>query len=301
MSAPAPKTMRMLVFAGICAMTTSGFLLGLPRADTLPGRPAYPSLQPMPRAARASKTTAAVVMQNSDEPPEDLMSMNQHELEIAHSRALIKALVLKNEEIELALRGKCAVLARAKVIDAVDRTHQIVELGIELYGGDPESLEWVRWINEEHTFERIVSTSVMPGTRDLLEGQFLADSATKAAGAPAEISEIERHRAALETPAASKGPAFKFYRPTGCLVSSDVFSSRLMSMNQHELETAHFRALIDAHDLKRSVLLLDYDDECTVLARAKFNDAMERVVQVETAMKLAAMDGYRRRAWNLEN
>ena len=292
--------MRMLTFAGICAMTTSGFLLGLPRADKLPGRPAYPSLQPMPRAARASKTTAAVVMQNSDEPPEDLMSMNQHELEIAHSRALIEALVLKNEEIELALRGKCAVLARAKVIDAVDRTHQIVELGIELYGGDPESLEWVRWINEEHTFERIVSTSVMPGTRDLLEGQFLADSATKAAGAPAEISEIESHRA-LETPAASKGPAFKFYRPSGDLVSSDVFSSRLMSMNQHELETAHFRALIDAHDLKRSVLELDYDDECTVLARAEFNDAMERVVQVETAMKLAAMDGYRRRAWNLEN
>ena len=74
-----------------------------------------------------------------------------------------------------------------------------------------------------------------------------------------------------------------------------------MSMNQHELETAHFRALIDAHDLKRTVLELDYDDECTVLARAEFNDAMERVVQVETAMKLAAMDGYRRRAWNLEN
>ena len=66
----APKTMRMLVFAGICAMTASGFLLGLPRADTLPGRPAYPSLQPMPRAVRASKTTAVVVMQNSDEPPE---------------------------------------------------------------------------------------------------------------------------------------------------------------------------------------------------------------------------------------
>ena len=50
----APKTMRMLVFAGICAMTTSGFLLGLPRADTLPGQPAYPSLQPMPRASNFS-------------------------------------------------------------------------------------------------------------------------------------------------------------------------------------------------------------------------------------------------------
>ena len=269
------------MLAGICAMTTSGFLLGVPRADTLPGRPAYPSLQPMPRAARSSKTTAAVVMQNSDEPPEDLMSMNQHELEIAHSRALIEALVLKNEEIELALRGKCPVLAHAKAIDALDRTHQIEELGIELYGGDPETVEWVKWINEEATFERIVSTSVMPGTRDLLEGQFLADSATKAAGAPAEISEIERHRAVLETPAASKGPAFKVYWPEDCLVSSDVFSSRLMSMNQHELETAHFRALIDAHDLKLSVLLLDYDHECTVLACAKFNDAMERVMQIE--------------------
>ena len=110
------------MFAGICAMTTSGFLLGLPRADTL---------QPMPRAARASKTTAAVVMQILDEPPEDLMSMNQHELEIAHSRALIKALVLKNEEIELALRGKCPVLARAKFNDAADRTEQIERLGIE--------------------------------------------------------------------------------------------------------------------------------------------------------------------------
>ena len=54
-----------------------------------------------------------------------------------------------------------------------------------------------------------------------------------------------------------------------------------MSMNQHELETAHFRALIDAHNLKRKVLVLDYNDECTVLARAKFNDAMERVVQIE--------------------
>ena len=29
-------------------MTTSGFLLGLPRADTLPGQPAYPSPQPCP-------------------------------------------------------------------------------------------------------------------------------------------------------------------------------------------------------------------------------------------------------------
>ena len=186
--------------------------------------------------------------------------------------------MLKNEEIDLANRGKCPVLAHAKAIDAMDRALQIEALGIELYGGDEKN---VKWIKEEYAFKRIVRTPVMPGTRGLLEGQFLADSAAKAADAPAEISEIERHRAVLETPAASKGPAFKVYLPEHCLVSSDVFSSRLMSMNQHELETAHFRALIDAHDLKRSVLLLDYDDECTVLACAKNNDAMERVMQIE--------------------
>ena len=163
----------------------------------------------------------------------------------------------------------------------MDRTHQILELGIELYGGDPETVEWAKWINEEHTFEPIVSSSVMPGTRDLLEGQFLADSATKAAGAPAEISKVARHRAVSETPAASKGPAFTAYFPSGRLVSSDVFSSRLMSMNQHELETAHSRALLDALLLKRSELELEYEDKCTVLARAKFDDAMERVVQIK--------------------
>ena len=266
------------MLAGICAMTTSGFLLGVPRADTLPGRPAYPSLQPMPRAARASKTTAAVVMQNSDEPPEDLMSMNQHELETAHSRSLIEALMLKNEEIDLATRGKCPVLAHAKAVDAMDRVVQITLLGIMRFGGDEEAVEWIK---DEYAFERIVRTPVMPGTKDLLEGSFLADSAAKAAGAPAEISEIERHRAVSERPAASKGPAFKAHFPSGRLVSSDVFSSRLMSMNQHELETAHSQALLDALGLKRSELELDYDDKCTVLARAKFDDAMERVVQIK--------------------
>ena len=110
------------MFAGICAMTTSGFLLGLPRADTLPGRPAYPSLQPMPRAARASKTTAAVVMQNSDEPPEDLMSMDQHELETAHSRALIDAHDLKRSVLLLDYDDECTALARgrAKFNDAME-------------------------------------------------------------------------------------------------------------------------------------------------------------------------------------
>ena len=54
-----------------------------------------------------------------------------------------------------------------------------------------------------------------------------------------------------------------------------------MSMNQHELETAHSQALLDALGLKRSELELDYDDKCTVLARAKFDDAMERVVQIK--------------------
>ena len=63
--------------------------------------------------------------------------------------------------------------------------------------------------------------------------------------------------------------------------NSDEPPEDLMSMDQHELETAHSRALIDAHDLKRTVLELDYDDECTDLARAEFNDAMERVVQIE--------------------
>jgi len=63
------------------------------------------------------------------------MSMNQHELETAHSRALIEALMLKNEEIDLANRGKCPVLAHAKAIDAMDRALQIEALGIELYGG----------------------------------------------------------------------------------------------------------------------------------------------------------------------
>ena len=56
----------------------------------------------------------------------------------------------------------------------------------------------MEWIKEEFAFERIVRSPVTPGTRDLLEGQFLADSAAKAAGALAEISEIERHRAVLE-------------------------------------------------------------------------------------------------------
>ena len=40
------------------------------------------------------------------------------------------------------------------------------------------------------------------------------------------------------------------------------------------LWTAHSRALIDAHLLKALVLKLDYNDECTVLARAKFNEAI---------------------------
>ena len=144
--------------------------------------------------------------------------MNQHELETAHSRALIEALMLKNEEIDLANRGKCPVLAHAKAIDAMDRALQIEALGIELYGGDEKN---VKWIKEEYAFKQIVRTPVMPGTRGLLEGQFLADSAAKAADAPAEISEIERHRAVLETPAASKSPAFKVYWPSGRLVSSD--------------------------------------------------------------------------------
>ena len=115
-------------------MTTSGFLLGLPRADTLPGRPAYPSLQPMPRAARASKTTAAVVMQNSDEPPEDLMSMDQHELETAHSRALIDAHDLKRSVLLLDYDDECTVLARAKFNDAMERVVQIEVRGFERYG-----------------------------------------------------------------------------------------------------------------------------------------------------------------------
>ena len=217
-------------------------------------------------------------MQHSDEPPEDLMSMNQHELETAHSRALIEALMLKNEEIDLANRGKCPVLAHAKAVDAMERVMQITVLGVELYGGNEEAVEWIK---DEYAFEPIVRNPVMPGTRDLLEGQFLADSAAKAAGAPAEISEVARHRAVSETPAASKGPAFTAYFPSGRLVSSDVFSSRLMSMNQHELETAHSRALLDALLLKRSELELEYEDKCTVLARAKFDDAMERVVQIK--------------------
>ena len=275
----------MLVLAGICAMTTSGFLLGLPRADTLPGQPAYPSLQPMPRAPRSSKTTAVVVMQNSDEPPKDLMSMNQHELETAHSRAYIEFLILelvflmlKNEELDLANRGKCVVLAQAKRNDALKRMMQIMVLGIELYGGDAELLKCFK---EDLAYDVIVKTPVTPGTKDLLEGQFLADSAAKAAGAPAEISEIERHRAVLETPAASKGPAFKPYGPSGRQVSSDVFSSRLMSMNQHELETAHSQALIEALEFKRLELKLVNEYKCTVLARAKSFVAMGRVVQIK--------------------
>ena len=144
-------------------MTTSEFLLApVPRADTLPGRPAYPSLQPMPRAARSSKTTAAVVMQNSDEPPEDLMSMNQHELETAHSRALIEALMLKNEEIDLATRGKCPVLAHAKAVDAMERVMQITLLGIMRFGGDEEAVEWIK---DEYAFERIVRTPVCQALR----------------------------------------------------------------------------------------------------------------------------------------
>ena len=82
-------------------------------------------------------------MQNSDEPPKDLMSMNQHELEneTTHSRALIESLMFMIEEIDLANWGKCPVLAHAKAIDAVERTLQITVLGIELYGGNEEVVD----------------------------------------------------------------------------------------------------------------------------------------------------------------
>ena len=87
----------------------------------------------------------------------------------------------------------------------------------------------MEWIKEEFAFERIVRSPVTPGTRDPPRGAIPRRLCRQAASAPAEISETERHRAVLETPAASKGPAFKPYYPSGRQVSSDVFSSRLMS------------------------------------------------------------------------
>ena len=52
-------------------------------------------------------------------------------------------------------------------------------------------------------------------------------------------------------------------------------------MNQHELETAHSQALVEALEFKQLELVLEYEDKCTVLARAKSFGAMERVVQIK--------------------
>jgi hypothetical protein len=43
--------------------------------------------------------------------------------------------------------------------------------------------------------------------------------------------------------------------------------------------------LIDAHLLKALVLKLDYNDECTVLARAKFNEAISTTPYLRKAME----------------
>jgi hypothetical protein len=44
---------------------------------------------------------------------------------------------------------------------------------------------------------------------------------------------------------------------------------------------AHSQALIEALEFKQLELVLEYEDKCTVLARAKSFGAMERVVQIK--------------------